>query len=251
MNQYRYRVFKLLFLFASLYAAIGVQGQTADSIMRGYLKAIGGHRNLTKIQSMRMTGVYSEGKDTFNTSILWKRPNHRLVIVGDWGEAYLEGFDGAPWEYSQPTKKLKLTVGTPSEAVARHGAEFDEAIVDPASKGYTVKYVGRETVLGQETLHLEVTFGDGWIKDYYINSRTYLIAATRKSMPVHAHGDPVVSLTAYENYRRVAGVLFAHSFVERRVDTGEVMNKLEWLKIEPNVEVDETKFHPPTETALH
>jgi len=215
--------------------------------MSRYLKAIGGHKNLMNIRSLQMTGVYSEGKDTFHTSILWERPNHRLVIVGDWGDAYLEGFDGTPWEYSQPAKKLKLTTGTPSEAVARHGAEFDEAIVDPGSKGYSVKYIGQEHVLGHDTFHLEVTFGDGWVKDYYIDTKTYLIAGTRKSMPVHAHGEPVTSLTAYVDYRLVAGVLFAHSFVERRVDSGEVMNTLQWLKIEPNVKVDEAKFHPPAE----
>ena len=87
---------------------------------------------------------------------------------------------------------------------------------------------------------------DGWAKDYYLDTKSYLIVALRKAMPLHATGPDIESLTMYEDYKPVAGVLYPHSFVERNTRTGDIMNTLHWKQIEANVEIDDRQFNPPT-----
>lgn len=232
-------------VFLGLAAVNHARAQTVDTIIARYLTAIGGYRKLKAVRSLRLSGTYHEGDLIANTTIEWKRPASRFVMVGDPGAAYLEGYNGTSWEYSEAQKELKLTAGTPSESVARRGAEFDESIVDGKIKGNTIKLVGRERILGKDTFRLDVILADGWSKSYYIDSETYLIAAVRKAMPLHAVGPDIESLTSYEDYRRVSGVLYPHSFVEKKIATGETMNTLKWNKIEANVRINNSDFIPP------
>jgi len=242
------RLFSFLLLAVLCLAPCGPAfAQSADSIIAKYIEARGGYKKLKAIKTLRMTGVYQEGNSSFSTYILWKRPAFRLVVVGPEGTAYLEGFNGKSWEYSQQRKQLKLTSGA-AEAATRRGAEFDESIIDYKTKGHRVKYLGREKILGLDVFHLQVNINDGWVKDYYLDAKTYLIVALRKAMPLHAQGPAIESLTTYEDYRPVAGVLYPHSFVEKKVATGEVMNTLKWDHIEANIEIDNSRFSPPGPT---
>jgi hypothetical protein len=240
----RRRLFSFLLLVFCLAPSGPAFAQSADSIIAKYIQARGGHKKLRAIKTLRMIGTYQEGKNSFGTYILWKRPAFRLVAVGPEGTAYLEGFNGASWEYSQTRKQLKLTSGA-AEAATRRGAEFDESIIDHKAKGHRVEYLGREKILGLDVFHLRVNLKDGWVKDYYLDTKTYLIVALRKAMPLHAQGPAIESLTTYEDYRPVAGVLYPHSFVEKKVATGEVMNTLRWDRIEANIDIDNARFSPP------
>lgn len=218
-----------------------------DNIIAKYIEARGGYKKLKAIKTLRMTGAYQEGNSSFSTYILWKRPALRLVVAGPEGMAYLEGYNGTSWEYSQRRKQLKVTSGA-AEAATRRGAEFDESIIDYMAKGHAVTYLGRETILGIEVFHLRVNINDGWVKDYYLDAKTCLIAALRKAMPLHAQGSDIESLTIYGDYRPVADVLYPHSFVEKKVATGEVMNTLKWDHIEANIDIDNSRFDPPAPT---
>ena len=241
------RVFSLLIL---VYVPVAtVSGQSADPLIDKYLKARGGYEKLKAIKTLRMTGTYQEGKSSFGTYIEWKRPSFRVVVVGIPNEVYREGYNGTSWEFSAPSGELKIT--QPSSAAgmaARRGAEFDESIIDYRQKGHRVELVGQEGLNGKDVYHLRVTLSDGWVKDYYLDAETYLIVALRKAMPLHAAGPAIESLSTYEDYRPVAGVLFPHAFVERNTATGAVMNTLRWDLIEANIKIDDNQFNPPTIT---
>lgn len=237
----------LLVLFVTFAAAGQAYAQSADAIIDKYLKARGGYKKLKAIETLRMTGTYQEGEASFGTYIEWRRPSSRVVVVGVPNEVYREGFNGTSWEYSAPSGDLKITEPTSAAGkAARRGAEFDESIVDYREKGHSVDLIGREKLNGRDVYHLRVTLNDGWVKDYYLDTKTHLIVALRKAMPLHAIGPDIESLSMYEDYKPVAGVLFPHLFVERNTATGKIMNTLRWERIEANVRIDERQFSPPT-----
>lgn len=218
----------------------------ADKLIDEHIRALGGYKKIKAIHSLRMTGTYHEGKNTFGTYIEWKRPFFRVVVVGMPDEVYREGFNGISWEYAAPTGELKITPGSSDAGkAARRGAEFDESIIDYRQKGHHVEFIGKERIDEKDAYHLRLTLNDGWEKDYYIDADTYLIVALRKAMPLHATGPAIESLTMYRDYRPVAGVLYPHSFVERNTASGQVMNTLEWKNIEANVAIDDLEFSPP------
>ena len=64
-------------------------------------------------------------------------------------------------------------------------------------------------------------------------------------MPVHATGAPVTSVTVYEDWRDAGGVLQPHRFVERELQTGRLMNTLQWDSIRTNVDLGERELGRP------
>jgi hypothetical protein len=215
-----------------------------DAILAQHFAARGGYARLKSIATLRLIGTYSEGGYDFPALILWKRPHWRVVITGPEATAWVEGFNGAAWEYSRETGELTLTSGD-AEAATRRGAEFDDSFVDYRQKGHRVELMGIESMGGRRAHCIRVVLADGWVRHYYLDVDTHLVIALRKSMPLHAVGEPIESLSTSEDYRPVSGVLYPFRSVERATRTGEVMNTLQWHEIEANVAIDDAAFDPP------
>lgn len=217
---------------------------TADSVINAYLAAVGGRSAVLAVRTRRLRGTYDEGQLHAATDIVWARPATRRVNVHAPGFEYSEGFDGSTWEYNFKTGQLKRDSGAAADA-GRRGAEFDESFIDYRVKGHRVALVGLDTLNGRAAYQLRVTLADGWVKEYYFDPTTQLIVALRKSMPVHATGAAVASLSYYGDWRKVGAVLMAHSFVEREVATSRTMNTLHWDVIELNVTLEPSELAPP------
>ena len=216
----------------------------ADTVIESYFTAIGGYRALKGVTTRRMSGTYVEGPLRATTEIFWERPALRRVNVHAPGFDYSEGFDGQTWEYNHDSKKAVIDTGAQA-AAGRRGAEFDESFLDYREKGNRVDFVGRESLAGAPVIHVRVTMADGFVKDYYFDARTHLIAAVGKAMPIHAVGAPVKTLSYYEDWRQEGGLLQPHSFVEREVQTGRVLNALHWDRIESNAPIRRDEITNP------
>jgi hypothetical protein len=235
---------------ASTKAQPGIsQSRSVDAVINAYYRAVGGYERLKAIGTRHMIGTYTEGSLNAKTDILWKRPALRRVNVHAPGFEYSEGFDGETWEYNHLTGKAVVDTGAAADA-GRRGAEFDESFVDYHRKGHRVELVGREMVGGSEVVQLRVTLRDGFAKDYYFDTRTHLIAAVGKAMPIHAAGAPVRTLSVYEDWRPEGGVLQPHTFVEKEVETGKVLNTLHWDRIDGNVSIAPEEIANPARAGL-
>ena len=217
---------------------------SADAIIAHYYRAIGGYDRLESITSRHMWGVYSEGKFSATTDMAWKRPTWRRVNVHAPGYDYSEGFDSLTWEYGFQSKKFIVDTGAAADA-GRRGAEFDESFVDYARKGHHVSLVGAERFTDRPAHRIRVVLADGWEKEYIFDDSTGLIAALRKAMPVHATGAPVTSVTVYEDWRPEGGVLQAHRFIERELQSNRLMNTLQWDSIRTNLDLGEPELGRP------
>ena len=215
-----------------------------DSVLALYFEAVGGIEAIRAISSRRMEGTYVEGDLHATTDIAWQRPLLRRVNVHAPGFDYAEGFDGVTWEFNFKSAKLVVDTGI-AAATGRRGAEFDEPFVDYAQHGNKAALLGNTVIDGRELTHIAVTFADGWEKDYYFDPTSHLVVAMRKAMPIHATGSPVETLTHYEDWRRESGVLQAHRFVERIVETGRTLNTLQWERIRSNVAIPLGELRPP------
>lgn len=216
----------------------------ADSVIARYYRAIGGYEQLKLVSSRRLRGNYTEGSMRAQTVMLWQRPALRRVEVHAPGFDYAEGFDGSTWEMNLAGNTLVRPFGAAADA-GRRGAEFDESFTDYRDKGHAVTLAGGERVLGRDTYRLDVRLADGWEKSYFFDRATSLIVALRKAMPVHARGAPVTTLTSYEDWRSVDGLLVPHRFIERSAATGAVMNTLQWDTIEHNVRIEPSAIRAP------
>lgn len=219
---------------------------TAEEIIARYYRAIGGRDRLASITTRHMWGTYSEGSLTAHTDMAWKRPALRRVNVHAPGFDYSEGFDGETWEYNFQKQQLVVDTGAAADA-GRRGAEFDESFVDYARKGHAVRMVGAESFADRPAHRLRVTLADGWQKEYVFDDATALIVALRKAMPIHATGPAVTSTTSYEDWREEGNVLQPHRFTEHDVQTGRLLNTLQWDSIRTNVSLSASELGRPAQ----
>ncbi|MEP7065167.1 MAG: hypothetical protein ABI889_03970 [Gemmatimonadota bacterium] len=218
---------------------------SADAIIAHYYSAIGGRDRLEQVDTRHMWGSYSEGSLNARTDIVWRRPSLRRVNVHAPGFDYSEGFDGETWEYSFQKKQLVVDSGAAADA-GRRGAEFDESFVDYGKKSHDVELVGAELFADQPAHRLRVTLADGWQKEYVFDDSTGLVLALRKAMPLHATGAAITSITSYEDWRAEGGLLQPHRFVERDVQSGRLMNTLQWDSIRTNVKLSGSELGRPS-----
>jgi hypothetical protein len=218
--------------------------RAVDAVIDEYYHAVGGYERIKAIRTRHMFGTYVEGSLQATTDIVWQRPALRRVNVHAPGFEYSEGYDGETWEYNHLTGKAVVDTGGSAD-VGRRGAEFDESFVDYRSKRHHVELIGREILGASPVVHLRVALNDGFAKDYYFDANTHLITAVGKAMPIHAVGSPVKTLSFYEDWRVEDGVLQPHSFVEKIVATGKVLNTLHWDRIEDNVPIRITEIENP------
>ena len=230
----------LVLVTSSTSALCAASLPTAPELVRRYYQAVGGYARLKAVHSLRLRGAYTEGTFVARTVMERQRPNLRVVNVG----GYCEGYDGAAWEHNTHSQKIARTSGA-AAAATRRGAEFDESFVDAAPKHTKVEVVGERALGAKRVWLLRATLRDGWRKDYYMDERTGLVSGLVVSMPIHAHGKPVTSISLYDRYRWVNGVLFAFRQIERNVETGAIINVLQWTDIEVNPRLDAADFHPP------
>jgi hypothetical protein len=218
--------------------------RTVGAVIDEYYHAVGGYASIKAIRTRHMFGTYVEGPLHATTDIVWQRPALRRVNVHAPGFEYSEGYDGETWEYNHLTGKAVVDTGGAAD-VGRRGAEFDESFVDYRAKGHRVELIGRETLGASHVVHLRVTLSDGFSKDYYFDGDTHLITAVGKAMPIHAVGAPVKTLSFYEDWSAEGGVLQPHSFVEKEVAAGKVLNTLHWACIETNVPIRIVEIENP------
>lgn len=220
---------------------------SVEEIVARHVEARGGAEAIMAIESLVFSGgYYVEGEYRSNGEavMMLKRPYYKLVGHPDNPGAFMEGNDGAAWEWFADPGIVIRTVGAAS-AASRHGADIEGPLVNYQAKGYVVTLEGSEQTPRGPAYVLLVSRPDGYQQQLLIDHQSFLIVAQRHAAPVHAFGKAVKSQTAVEDYRPVAGVLFAHRFVEQTMASGEPMSSMQWSSIKANQSLPDAWFSPP------
>jgi tetratricopeptide (TPR) repeat protein len=233
-------------------AAFG-QTITVNEIVASHEKALGGRAAIAAVHSIVVRGVYHEGGpiEESKTPLVprayqaWMRPY--FEHIGDPADMHpdiREGFDGSTWEYYGDPGVAIRTVGAAASA-GRHAAEFLDSLVDYQSKGNQLALEGEEDIAGAPAYRIHVTLFDGFEKLTFVDKKTFMIVAERKSAPVHAFGASVSSETRFYGYHPVHGVMFRQGTRETDIATGKILNDFRCTSIEVNTVTDVAEFSPP------
>lgn len=221
-----------------------------DSVIARHISARGGAQALGAITSLLYDrGAYSEDGKVLDTTavMMLKRPYFKLVGHPERRPDFLEGYDGAAWEWYEDPGITLRTTGAASEAT-RHFADVEGPFVAYRKKGHRVRLIGRARVADRVAYQLRLTMPDGYTTDFFLDTATALIIASRHTAKVHAYGQPVTSETRFDDYRAVAGVLFPFRSREVDVVSGRELNAMQWGSIEANRNLPDVWFSPPTYT---
>jgi hypothetical protein len=242
------------FLLVSLVSVATTTAQetlSVDEILARHAAARGGYERIKALETVVYSnGLYQEGdyKGSGNAMMSVSRPYHRVVgnpedrgaLMG----GYMEGYDGAAWEWFSEPGIVVRTVGAAAGAM-RRGADVEGPLIDYREKGSAIELGEPADIGGRPAYRLIVTLRDGFQRQYFVDQETFLVTAERRAAPFHAFGDAITSETRIGDYRPIGGVLFAHSFVQTEIATGEEMSRMQWGKIEVDRELPMWWFSPP------
>jgi hypothetical protein len=229
-------------------AADALPAQTADEIVAKYVKAIGGMEKIQAIKTLKKSGEYTAGSQEARVVEENKRPDmvrQEFVLQGMTAITAYDGKTGwkiEPWQGKKDVEPL----GEEERKQILEDSDFDGPLVRSKEKGISVELVGTEALEGTDAYKLKVTLKNGDVRFYFMDTDYFVpIKIEAKRM---VRGAERESETSLGDYKEVAGVYFAHSFETGRKGRPD-RSMVVFDRIEANVPLDDSLFHPPAPSA--
>ena len=242
----------------ALTSLVGWSGELElETVMNGYLEALGGKEKIRQITTLKKTGTFVyNGLEHPLTA--WHQANRvrmdidGLELYGRFvtpGKIVTRAYDGdLAWgccHWSGRTFDHPLEGGKPepypegwADAIISE-AYLVSPLVDPHPTGRNIKLIGREELEGQAVYHLQVIFaGPAKAQDWYLDAQTSL--PLKRSVPEEDRFKSQAWF--FSDYRPIGGVPLPH-YVE--IEEGLFTQVLIFDEIEPNVKIDEGVFSMP------
>lgn len=222
---------------------------TLARLVAANTKARGGAATIANVHSVAFELEITEPKFTVSGRYIATRDGFmRIDILAGGERVYTEalGPDGA-WQMRKGE-----TVGSPeSEAGAatlRRGVVGNlYGLNELRGLGYSLAFVGFETLDGQEYWTLETTAPDGFSDTLYLDKRTWLVARKIDTSALHPDVDATEKRfeTLELDYRPTAGMEFARRSEKRDLDTGAIVQTVLVKSVTVNPAIDESIFRRP------
>lgn len=229
------RTFFLLILM--VFSVLATQAQSLDKVLEKHYAATGVEK-MGDIKSFIINAKMSMMGMDMPMLIKMKYPKKFKVEMEMMGQKTVTAFDG--------NKGWMINPMMGSGVQDLQGEELDKAM-DQANmmegelynykkKGFTAELLGKE---GND-YKIKLTGGDGTVKNYFINSDTYLIS--KFTAKVEAMGQSVDVESKMMEYQKVEGIMIP-KVTEVNMPMGTMKNTIEEVKI--NVDIDDAEFKRP------
>jgi hypothetical protein len=192
----------LLITFPLLVLDQSARAQDAGKIIEQYVKAAGGAKVLSRIQTLTIEGTLSNaaqdktGTYTFDT----KLPNRYYSELVTGGKSLIEAYNGKSAWRQNAAGEIGTLTGLEGFQLAAAGQYYNSRLVNPKKNKLAVLFVGHAQVRGKDALQIEVSTTTGVKREVFFDPQTHLIAEEKAMV---AGSDQEIF---YEDYRNVEGV---------------------------------------------
>jgi hypothetical protein len=194
--------FRLIFIALMLTgAAWPAPAQEAGKIVEQYVKAAGGSKALSKVQTLTLEGTFTGADGKAGTYTLdTKLPNRYYVelLVND--KSLIEAYNGKSAWHQTATGELGTLVGPEGMQLEAAAQYYNSHLLNPKKSKMTVTFVGHAQVRGKDALQLEVTTATGMKRQVFFDPQTHLIV--KEAATVGGVEEEIL----FDDYRPVDGV---------------------------------------------
>jgi len=184
------------------FASNPLRAQEPAKIADQYVKAAGGSKALSKIQTMTLEGSFTSAADgkfgtyTFDT----KLPNryYSELVIGD--KNVIEAYNGKSAWHQSAAGELATLLGQEGLQLEAASSYYNSRFLNPKKSKVALAFVGHAQVRGKDALQLEVTAATGVKREAFFDPETHLIVKESGAL-----GD-VNEEIYYDDYRMVDGV---------------------------------------------
>jgi hypothetical protein len=197
------KILASILTLAALVCPLGAQAQSADKVLKDYVKAIGGDKKLKTIKNLRAIGDVRDTStgQTGSFTLETRAPDSFYIEMTGEGLAWSEGFNGnSGWE--------QKTGGTPSTLTGWRSAQlratafyWNDHFENLSKIGAQASLAGQDTIDGNPVNAVEMTTRAGVHRKFYFElKRGILVKETEE-------GDSAEEETLFSDYRAVDGIL--------------------------------------------
>lgn len=222
-----------------------LSAQTVADILGRYVKAIGGLDRIQAVHSLRRSGTF-RGGGGFEAAIVEEnaRPNDVRQEFSLQGMTGVNAYDGhAGWKI-EPWQGKKDAESLSEEEL--HDilleSDFDGPLINYQQKGNRIEYLGMDQVDGSDCYKLKVTYPNGDVRFYYLDS-DYAVPIKIEDQRM-IRGAVQEFETTLGDYKAVNGWYLPYSF-ETSAKGSPDAQKITWQRIDANVALDSTRFTKP------
>ena len=176
--------------------------QDAGKIIEQYVKAIGGSKALSKIQTITVDGSISGGNDSRSGtySLRVKEPNRYYSEIRGDSNTLIESYNGKSAWHQTEGAEIKTLLGPEALEMQAAGQYYNSRLQNLSKKKIGVAFKGQAQVCGRDTLQLELTYPTGVRWEVFFDPQSHLIVEEKATIA----GIPQESY--YEDYRSVSGI---------------------------------------------
>jgi len=235
------------FLLALL---VTVQGfsQTAQEVIAGYVKAIGGEEAIRKNTTWKLSAKVDVGGMELPLFFL-KAPNRMKIYASFQGINFVQqAYDGTTaWKTNQMTMQAEKSTSEETANLAQELMEEPDVMLTYKSLGYSVEKLADESVEGTDCYAIKMVkkprLVDGKPVDnivtYFIDKATSALLMTRTVSQEGPTKGSVVE-TLFSDYQEAGGIFLPFSMTFRTA--GQPAQTIKFEKAEPNVAIDDKEF---------
>src|SRR5580692_2289916 len=178
-----------------------LQAQEPAKILSEYVRALGGSKALSKIQTETLEGAFSnpaDGKPSTYTFSL-KLPNryYSEFVLGD--KPLIEAYNGkSAWH--QATGELSTLLGQQGQQLEAASLYYNSRLLNLKKSKLAVAFIGHAQVRGKDALQLELTTSTNIRRELFFDPQSHLLV--KESAPVAGLDQEIL----YDDYRTVDGV---------------------------------------------
>ncbi len=202
----------LLITFALLGLNKPAHAQDAGKIIDQYVKAVGGAKVLSRIQTLTIEGALSNaaqdktGTYTFDT----KLPNRYYSELVTGGRSLIEAYNGKSAWRQNAAGEIGTLTGAQGFQLEAAGQYYNSQLVNPKKNKLAVSFAGHVQVRGKDALEIEVSTAKGVKREVFFDPQTHLIVEEKATV---AGSDQEIF---YDDYRNVEGVKIPYQIELRR-----------------------------------
>ena len=208
-------ILSAVFIFALVVAP--ASSQTTKDVLAKYIDAQGGAKALAAIKDTTVSGTMDlVGFGMTGTLTMYqKEPNMMRMDMEVMGMLITQAFDGTiAWMINPQTGATEQMPENMTKEFKRQ-ALGNGALLEPEKFGIKYEFTGKEKIDDKEYLVLIQTTADGHVTTIWIDPATYLAYKT-KGKTLGDAGEEVMSESILSDYKKVDGIIMAHSMTTYR-----------------------------------
>jgi hypothetical protein len=232
------RVLPLVLLLGTSLAAVA-SAQDANKIIGEYLKAEGGRKALSKVQTLTLQGTFPNAPGTFTFYL--KSPNRYYCEIVSGSQPLIEAYNGKSAWQQDASGAVATLLGKDSAELEAASQYYNSRLLDLKKAKIAAAFIGHAEVRGKDALQLELTSVNGLKRELFFDAQSHLLA--KESAQINGQVQEIF----YSDYRPENGVTLPHAMEMHR---GPAQYQITLSRAITNAPVGERVFDFPRKSQV-